>query len=155
VRGDDTGSSPVTDLPDFPVSPAKRASLIERMLKLGVEESDLEESFTKSAGPGGQNVNKVETCVILRHVPTGTMVRYQVSRSQAFNRFMARRLLIEELEAQKLGAESSRQRAIWKIRKQKARRSRRAKEKILRDKHIQSAKKIQRRKPGRVYGEPE
>ena len=133
------------DLPDFPVSPAKRAALIERMRRLGVSESDFEESFTKSSGPGGQNVNKVETCVIFRHISTGFTVRHQVSRHQALNRFMARRLMMDELEARKLGAESARQKEIWKVRKQKARRSRRAKEKILRDKHIQSAKKEMRK----------
>ena len=132
-------------LPDFPVSAAKRSSLLDRMRRLGVSESDLEESFTKSSGPGGQNVNKVETCVVLRHAPTGLIVRYQVTRSQALNRFMARRLMLDGLEARKLGAQSARQREIWKIRRQKARRSRRAKEKMLRDKHLHSAKKEMRK----------
>lgn len=134
-------------MPDFPVSIAKQRLLEERMARLGLREEDLDESFTRSGGPGGQNVNKVETAVHLVHKPTGVAVRYSVSRSQAFNRFMARRLLVDELEARKLGAESERQQTIWRIRKQKAKRSKRAKEKILRDKHHQADKKELRRRP--------
>ncbi len=128
-------------MPEFPVSEAKRRQLQERMIRLGLQESDLEEKFTRSSGPGGQNVNKVETCVVLRHVPTGLTVRYQVSRSQALNRFMARRLLVDELEARRLGAESARQQEIWKIRKRKALRSRRAKRRMLEAKRRHSIKK--------------
>lgn len=128
-------------MPDFPVSEAKRRNLRERMVRLGLKESDLEESFTRSSGPGGQNVNKVETCVVLRHLQSGLTVRYQVSRSQALNRFMARRILVDELEARRLGAESARQREIWRIRKRKALRSRRAKRKMLEAKRRHSMKK--------------
>ena len=135
---------------EFPVSEAKRKNLLERMERLGIREEDFEEKFMRSSGPGGQNVNKVETCVMLRHHPTGLIVRYQVTRSQAFNRFMARRLLVDELEARQQGAESARAQMIWKIRKQKARRSRRAKLKMLEDKHRLSSKKQLR---GRVSPE--
>ncbi len=134
-------------MPGFPVSPAKQQALAERMARVELREEDLEESFTRSGGPGGQNVNKVSTCVVLVHKPTGLVVRYQVTRSQGFNRFMARRILVEKLEGIKLGAASEAQQRTWKIRKQKARRSRRAKEKILRDKHHQSDKKEHRRRP--------
>ena len=134
-------------MPDFPVSVAKQQRLVERMARLGITEADFDESFTRSGGPGGQNVNKVETAVHLVHKPTGVAVKYSVSRSQGFNRFMARRLLVDELESRKMGAESERQQTIWKIRKQKAKRSKRAKEKILRDKHHQSDKKELRRRP--------
>jgi protein subunit release factor B len=132
---------------DFPVSPAKQQALLDRMTRAGIKDEDLEESFTRSGGPGGQNVNKVETCVVLKHIPSGIVVRYQVTRSQGFNRFMARRLLVEELEARRLGAESARAQRIWRIRKQKAKRSKRAKDKILRDKHLHATKKELRRRP--------
>ncbi len=128
-------------MPDFPVSEAKNRNLRERMARLGLSEADIDESFLRSSGPGGQNVNKVETCVRIKHIPTGIVVRYQVTRSQAFNRFMARRLLVDELEARKLGAESARAQTIWRIRRQKARRSRRAKRKILEQKRLHSEKK--------------
>ena len=133
-------------MPDFPVSDAKRQQLAERMAKLGIKEEDLDESFTRSGGPGGQNVNKVETCVVLKHRPSGIIVKYQVTRSQAFNRFMARRILADELEARQQGAESVKQQTIWRIRKQKQKRSKRAKLKMLEQKHRRSEKKEMRGK---------
>jgi protein subunit release factor B len=102
---------------------------------LGIKESDFDESFGRSSGPGGQNVNKVETLVILVHKPTGLSVRCQSERSQAINRFLARRQLVDKIEAAVRGRASAQQQAIWKIRKQKRKRSKRAKEKILREKH--------------------
>ncbi len=135
-------------MPDFPVSDAKRLKLQERMKGLGITEGDLEEKFTRSGGPGGQNVNKVETCVILRHAPSGVVVRYQVTRSQAFNRFMARRILADEIESRKMGSERARQQKIWKIRKQKQKRSKRAKLKMLEQKHQRAQKKEMRRRGG-------
>ncbi|MGQ0644120.1 MAG: peptide chain release factor family protein, partial [Elusimicrobiota bacterium] len=62
-------------MPDFPVSQNTLKALEERMLKVGLREADLEESFVRSGGPGGQNVNKVSTCVVLTHRPSGTTVR--------------------------------------------------------------------------------
>jgi len=118
----------------FPVRPEKEKDLMERMARLGIKETDLEEKFVRSGGKGGQKVNKSATCVYLKHLPTGLEVKCQRERSQALNRFLARRILIEKLEARILGKETEEQQRIEKIRRQKRKRSRRAKEKILADK---------------------
>jgi protein subunit release factor B len=131
----------------FPVSPEKQQELEARMRRLGIREADLEEQFVRSSGPGGQNVNKTSTCVVLLHWPSGLIVRCQQERSQALNRFLARRRLVEKLEEQRLGAASRRQQAIEKIRRQKRRRSRRAKEKMLAAKHHRAQVKQARERP--------
>ena len=131
----------------FGVSEAKGDWLKERMLRLGIREGDLEERFIRSGGPGGQNVNKVSTCVWLRHVPSGLEVKVQRERSQALNRFLARRLLMEKLEEERLGRLSAEQQRIAKIRRQKRRRSRRAKDKMLAGKKLHSQKKKLRSAP--------
>ena len=87
----------------FPVSPGKKAQLDERMAKLGVRESDIEESFVKSGGHGGQNVNKLAKCVMLVHRPTGLQVKSQETRQQGLNRFIARRLLLDKIEELQTG----------------------------------------------------
>lgn len=112
-----------------------------------IREEDIEERFIRSGGPGGQNVNKVATCVCLRHRPSGLEVKVQRERSQALNRFLARRLLAEKLEALALGRLSAERKRIEKIRRQKRRRSRRAKEKLLAAKRLHSQKKRLRTRP--------
>jgi protein subunit release factor B len=132
----------------FPVSPEKQRALAARMEALGVREADLEEQFVRSGGHGGQNVNKVATCVVLRHVPSGILVRCQRERSQALNRFLARRELLDRLEARTRGAVAAATAERERIRRQKRRRSRRAKEKMLAAKRVQAEKKAGRRPPG-------
>lgn len=124
----------------------KQKELKKEMLRLGVREEDIEENFTPAQGPGGQNVNKVSTCVHLRHIPTGIEVRCQKERSQAQNRFFARRLLLNKIESFILGNLSAEKKRIEKIRRQKRRRSRRAKLKMLEAKRRQSEKKTLRAK---------
>ena len=111
------------------------------MKKLGIKGTDLEEKFVRSSGSGGQNVNKVSTCVVLKHVPTGIIVKCQKERSQALNRFLARRILLEKIEKRELGRKSAAEKKRWKIKKQKQKRSKRAKEKMLVEKRRQSEKK--------------
>ena len=122
----------------FPVSVDKERELLERMAALGVFESDIDEAFTHSGGHGGQNVNKVATCVLLTHRPTGVRVRCQEDRSQGLNRFLARRILADRIETIQIGKKSEEQQRIQKIRRQKRRRSRRARLKMLAEKHHRS-----------------
>ena len=131
----------------WPVSPGKWEELQRRMQALGLREADLDERFIRSGGPGGQNVNKVATCVWLRHRPTGTEVKTQQERSQVLNRFLARRRLVELLEERVLGERSARQQAIAKIRRQKRKRSKHAKEKMLQAKHRRAQIKSLRARP--------
>lgn len=133
----------------FPVSSEKTKSLKLAMDRLGIRESDLEESFVRSGGPGGQNVNKVSTCVVLKHVPTGLVVKCQSDRSQAMNRYFARRRLVEQLQSEIHGRESEEARRIAKIKRQKRKRSKRAKAKILQAKRDHSEKKELRRRVSR------
>jgi protein subunit release factor B len=131
----------------FAVSPDKARALERRMEALGVRAADLEEHFVRSGGKGGQNVNKVATCVVLRHVPTGVMVKCQQERSQALNRFLARRLLLDKLEARARGITDAAARERARIRRQKRRRSRRADAKRLAAKRALGEKKAARRSP--------
>lgn len=111
------------------------------MRRLGIRPEDIEESFIRASGPGGQKVNKASTCVVLLHRPTGLQVRCQTQRSQALNRFLARRILMDKIERQIRGRLSAEQQRIEKARRQKRRHSRRAKAKMLANKRHQAAKK--------------
>ena len=128
----------------MPLSGEKARALEERLARLGIRPEDLDESFVHSGGKGGQNVNKVATCVVLVHRPSGVAVKCQRERTQGANRLVARRMLADKIEELRLGAASKRQQEAERIRRQKRRRSRRAKQRMLRDKHAQSAKKALR-----------
>jgi len=125
----------------FGVGLDKEKALAEKMRRLGVREDDILESFVKSGGPGGQNVNKTSTCVWLKHIPSGIEVKCRRERSQALNRYIARNILLGKIETSILGKMSEEQRRIEKIRRQKRRRSRKAKLKILEAKRRHGEKK--------------
>jgi protein subunit release factor B len=131
----------------FGVSSEKDAALAARLAGLGVKPDDLVEKFIRAGGPGGQNVNKTSTAVYLKHLPSGIEVKMQQERSQALNRFLARRALADKLEARLRGEQSAEAARVAKLRRQKRKRSRRAKEKVLAAKSMQADKKASRAAP--------
>lgn len=126
---------------------AKTEALEARMRSLGIREEDIVETFIRGGGPGGQKINKTSSCVSLIHGPSGIRIRCQAERSLTLNRYRARFLLCEKIAEQRDGEKSRAQQAAEKIRRQKRRRSRRAKAKMLADKRANSAKKALRRAP--------
>ena len=121
-------------------------ALADRMQKLEISETDLEESFARSSGPGGQNVNKVSTAVTLRHLPSGISVTVQDSRSQAVNRKLARERLLDAVESAR---EEKRMAEVAKREKERRRKSPRPaalKRKILESKRRRAELKKQRTK---------
>jgi protein subunit release factor B len=133
------------------MNPEKTQLLAKRMTTLGVHESDVEETFVRSGGHGGQNVNKTATCVMLLHRPTGLQVKCQATRQQGLNRSLAWRLLLDKIEAlqtRRITAEKAR---VEKIRRQKRPRSRAAKARMLADKSRHAEKKASRRTGGNSW----
>ena len=112
----------------FAVSEEKNIWLRERMKALDILEKDIKEKFIRSSGHGGQNVNKTATCVYIKHVPTGTEVKCMKDRSQSINRFLARRELVKKIE-RLLGQMPPEDMNREKIRRQKAKRRKRAESK--------------------------
>lgn len=135
MHGDKVRSEPVDEL-------------AVRMAALGIREADLVESFVRSGGHGGQNVNKVATCVQLVHVPTGIQVKCQISRHQGQNRRLARELLFAKLEARREARLVAERARVEKARRARRGRSRAAKERMLADKSRRSQQKGARRPPG-------
>lgn len=118
---------------------------IQKAEALNILPSDIEEAFIRGSGKGGQKVNKTANCVWLKHLPTGIEVKVQKHREQSKNRISAYKLLIDKIEERVKGKESKRAQEIFKLRKQKQRRSKRAKEKILEaKKHRGKIKRIRK-----------
>ncbi|MCB9707725.1 MAG: peptide chain release factor-like protein [Myxococcales bacterium] len=126
------------------VNSDKIKDLMLRMKRLNIRATDLVEKFVRGSGPGGQKINKTSIAVYLKHLPTGIEVKVQHGRSQVENRFIARRKLVEKLEATEDAEVSKEKQRIAKLQRQKRKRSKRAKEKLLSDKRHQSKKKQER-----------
>ncbi len=118
--------------------------LLAQAQSLGLRPEDVEENFIRGSGHGGQKINKTASCVQLRHVPTDIEIRCQAHREQSKNRLSAWKLLILKLDEKVRGKESQLAQEKFKIRKQKMRRSRKAKEKMLEKKHERGGVKAMR-----------
>ncbi|MFT4552065.1 MAG: protein subunit release factor B [Chlamydiales bacterium] len=129
------------------ISEEKYKQLHKRMALLGISDDDLIEKFILASGSGGQKVNKTNSCVYLKHIPSSIEIKCQGSRSREMNRFFARRKLCERLEEINNVEKSAKQQAIEKVRRQKQRRSRRSKLRMLEDKRQHSDKKNLRKTP--------
>src|SRR3954447_14957936 len=103
----------------FAVDATKEDQLAQRMAALGIREADLEETFVRSGGHGGQNVNKTATCVMLLHRPSGIQVKCQTSRQQGFNRSLARHRLLDKIDEQRRRAAAAELAQAEKVRRQK------------------------------------
>lgn len=119
-------------------------ALQKRMLKLGIREEDLEETFIRGTGAGGQKINKTSSTVVLTHVPTGLEVRCQRERSQSLNRLVAREELCAKLEEKLAAVKLEKRNAVEKKKRQNRKRPRGLKERILKTKHQRSEVKKQR-----------
>ena len=131
----------------MPLIGERARAIAARLAALGIREEDLSESFIHAGGKGGQNVNKVATCVVLVHRPTRTSVKCQRERTQGQNRLIARELLAQKIETAREGKASALAQEASRVQRQKRRRSRRAKQKMLANKHARSETKTLR---GRV-----
>lgn len=120
------------------------------MAELGVRESDIVEQFIKGGGSGGQKINKANSCVQLHHIPSGIIVRCQRERSQALNRFFARRELCDRVERLQRGEVQKEAATVARIRRQKARRSRKNRAKLVETKRKRAVVKASR---GRVVSQ--
>ena len=130
---------------DAKTIPDKEAQILRRMEILGVSESDVRQTFVRSGGHGGQNVNKTSTCVMLTHLPTGLQVKCQTTRQQAVNRLIARSLLLDKIDSARREQANAARSEKEKLRRQKRPRSRAAKERILANKSHNSSKKLLRK----------
>jgi len=122
------------------------SKLAERMARAGVREEDLLETFARSGGPGGQNVNKTSSAVILVHRPSGIQVRCEQERSQAQNRTLARELLLQKIDAKRRATAEAARAQIEKIRRQKRKRPKAVQERVLESKARRADRKRSRRR---------
>jgi len=134
----------LTRNPASQISVWRGANVMNREFQLN--EADLEETFARSSGPGGQHVNKVSTAVTLRHRPSGVSVTVQDSRSQATNRRIARERLVAAIEQDRVRDRVAKRALREKERRRKSPRPAKLKKRILESKRKRSELKKQRGK---------
>ena len=125
----------------------KWKQLQNKMHRLKIAEDDLREKFILGSGHGGQKLQKTSSCVFLKHIPTALQVKCQKSRLRDSNRYFARERLCEKIEALLLKEKTEEKADLFKVKKQKQKRSKRAKQKMLDNKHNRSETKALRKKP--------
>lgn len=128
------------------ITKEKWASLEARMARLQIDETDLHEKFIIGSGKGGQKLHKTASTVYLKHLSTGTEIKCQDSRSQEDNRYFARERLCDKLQALLSDEKTKAQQESEKIKRQKKRRSRKSKLKMLDEKARQGKRKVLRKK---------
>lgn len=131
----------------MPVRKGKKENLEQRMIDLGIRDDDLIEKFILGSGSGGQKIQKTSSCVYLKHIPTGIEIKCQKERSRELNRYVARKLLCDRIAERVLHIKTEKRKLEEKIKRQKRRRSRRSKEKMLDNKHHVGEKKALRQSP--------
>ena len=129
------------------ITKEKWEKLTERMERFQITEADLVEKFILGSGKGGQKLHKTASTVYLKHVPSGLEIKCQYSRSREDNRYFARERLCEKLQTIINDEKTKEQQRIEKLKRQKKRRSRRAKQKMMDEKHRQGQTKGLRKKP--------
>jgi peptide chain release factor len=125
----------------------KKQDLKNRMERLGIKENDLIEKFILGSGRGGQNLQKTSSCVYLKHIPTGVEVKCSQERSRELNRYFARKELCDKIEGILFKEKSEKQQLFEKIRRQKRRKTRKQKQKMIEGKRALSEKKSLRKPP--------
>jgi protein subunit release factor B len=133
-----------------PIRPEKIQELQQKLESLGIFEADLTEKFILGSGRGGQKIQKTSSTVFLHHIPSGIIIKCQKGRSRELNRYYARKLLIEKFEEKILKIKTEKEQAFEKIRRQKRKRSKKAKEKMLQDKKERGEIKQSRAKPDEI-----
>jgi protein subunit release factor B len=120
--------------------------IFERLARLDVAVSDIDERFVRGTGPGGQKINKTSSTVWLRHKPSGTEVRCQAERSQSANRLKAWETLCEKLESLVRAAELASIHASEVKRRQKRQKTKAQKIRMLQSKKHRSKHKATRKR---------
>lgn len=129
------------------LSPNKWLKIHTRMSRLNISESEIEEQFIQGSGSGGQKINKTSSCVLLKHLPTRTVIKCQRSRSRELNRYYARQELCDKIANEKEAIQQNKRAAAAKKRRENRLPSQSEKKKRKEQKQKRSEKKRLRQRP--------